>query len=237
MQGIQPTNARAKTAGIYVELRPLLDRLPSSHPIKGDRASILKRFDEIERSICASKPKLIYNSLLSEAYIELAKAFDLSVPPTSEAEAFGFSLSKWPIFPDTIEALKQLQGHYKLVILSNVDKKNFAQVLKSALAGIEFDAVYVAEEIGSYKPDLKNFEYLTTHVRDELGIEMEQILMTAHGLKSDHVPAMTVGMSSAWISRGAGDKELKEVEGKVAFTWRFDTMGGMAAAAEKEFVK
>ena len=226
-----------QTAGIYAELHPLLDRLPSSHPMKEDRASLLKRFDEIERSICSSKPKLIYSSVLSESYIELAKALDLSIPATSEAEAFGTSLSKWPIFPDTIEALKQLQRHYKLVILSNVDEKNFAQVLKSALAGIEFDAVYVAEEIGSYKPDLKNFEYLTTHVRDELGVQTEQILMTAHGLKSDHVPAMTVGMSSTWISRGSGDEELKEVEGKVAFTWRFDTMGDMAAAAEREFVK
>ena len=157
-----------------------------------------------------------------------------------------------------------------------MDKKNFAQVLKAALAGIEFDAVYVAEEIGSYKPDLKNFQYLISHVRDDLGVQMEQILMTAVGLKSDHVPAMKMGMTSAvstlstsislvessetwkscsndfkslfvkqstdsyaiqWISRGKGDDELNEVEGKVAFTWRFDTMGDMAAAAEEEFGK
>ncbi len=78
-----------------------------------------------------------------------------------------------------------------------MDKKSFAQVLKAALAGIEFDAVYVAEEIGSYKPDLKNFQYLISHVRDDLGVQMEQILMTAVGLKSDHVPGMKMGMTSA----------------------------------------
>ena len=92
------------------------------------------------------------------------------------------------------------------------------------MAGIEFDAVYVAEEIGSYKPDLNNFQYLITHARDELGVQVEQILLTAHGLKSDHVPAMKVGMSSAWISRGDGEKELKAVEGKVARTGTLDTM-------------
>ena len=96
-----------------------------------------------------------------------------------------------------MEALKQLKKRYKLVILSNVDKASFAQVLKGALAGIDFDAVYVAEEIGSYKPDLKNFQYLVTHARNELGVQMEQILMTAHGLESDHVPAMKMGMTSA----------------------------------------
>ena len=223
--------------GIYDELHPLLDRLPSSHPLKDDRVSLLKRFDEIEVSICASKPGLKYSSLLSEAYTELADALDLSAPAKSESDAFGSSVGKWPIFPDTVEALKQLKKHYKLAILSNVDIKSFAQVLNSALAGVEFDAVYVAEEIGSYKPDLKNFRYLITHARDGLGVQMEQILMTANGLKSDHVPAMKVGMTSAWIARGEGEKELKEVEGKVAFTWRFDTMGEMAAAAEKEFGK
>lgn len=224
-------------SGIYNELHPLRGRLPSSHPLKKDRASLLKRFDEIEVSICASKPDLKYPSLLSEAYIGLADVLDLSAPAQSEADAFGASVCKWPIFPDSIDALKQLKKHYKLVILSNVDTKSFAQVLKGALAGVEFDAVYVAEDIGSYKPDLKNFQYLITHARDELGVQMEQILMTANGLKSDHVPAMKVGMTSAWISRGQGNKELKAVEGKVAFTWRFDSMGEMAADVEKEFAR
>lgn len=158
---------------------------------------LLKRFDEIEDSICASKPDLKYSSLLSEAYIGLAGALDLPAPAKSEADGFGASVGEWPIFPDTIEALKQLKKHYKLVILSNVDKKSFAQVLRSALAGVEFDAVCVAEEIGSYKPDLKNFQYLITHARDELDVQMEQVLLTANGLKSDHVPAMKVGMTSA----------------------------------------
>ncbi len=162
---------------------------------------------------------------------------DLPIPAESEANAFGASVGKWPVFSDTVEALKQLKKRYKLAILSNVDKKSFAQTLKNALAGVDFDAIYVAEEIGSYKPDMKNFQYLITHAQDELGVQMEQILMTAVGLKSDHVPAMKVGMTSAWISRGKGDKELKEVEGKVDFTWTFDTMGEMAAAAEKEFAR
>lgn len=167
----------------------------------------------------------------------LADALDLPAPAKSEADAFGASVGRWPIFSDTIDALKQLKKHYKLVILSNVDKQSFAQVLKGALAGIEFDAVYVAEEIGTYKPDLENFQYLITHARDELGVQMDQILMTAHGLKSDHVPAKKVGMTSAWISRGEGNKEVKAIEGDVAFTWRFDGMGEMAAAAEKEFAR
>ena len=175
----------------------LLGRLPLAHPFKQDRVSLLNRFHEIETSICASKPNLKYPSLLSEAYIELTHDLGLAAPEKSEADKFGASVGKWPIFPDTTEALKQLKKYYKLVILSNVDKESFAQVLKGALAGVEFDAVYVAEEIGSYKPDLNNFHYLVKHARDELSVQMEEILMTAHGLSSDHVPTMKMGMTSA----------------------------------------
>ena len=178
-------------------MHPLLGRLPLEHPLRKDRVSLLNHFHEIETLICASKPDLKYPSLLSEAYIGLSQYLDLAVPEESEANKFGASVGKWPIFPDTTAALKQLKKYYKLVILSNVDKESFAQVLKGALAGVEFDAVYVAEEIGSYKPALNNFHYLVKHARDELSVQMEEILMTAHGLSSDHVPAMKMGMTSA----------------------------------------
>ena len=178
-------------------MHPLLDRLPLAHPFKQNRVSLLNRFHEIETSICASKPNLKYPSLLSEVYIGLAHYLGLTAPEKSEADKFGASVGKWPIFSDTTEALKQLKKHYKLVILSNVDKESFAQVLKGALASVDFDAVYVAEEIGSYKPDLNNFHYLVKHARDELSVQMEGILMTAHGLKSDIEPAGIMGMTSA----------------------------------------
>ena len=42
-------------------------------------------------------------------------------------------------------------------------------------------------------------------------------------------------MTSVCISRGQGDKELKAVQEKVAFTSMFDTMGETAGAAKEEF--
>ncbi len=115
---------------------------------------------------------------------------------------------------------------------------SFYKVLSGPLAEVRFDAVYTAEDIGSYKPDLQNFHYLLDHVRDELGVRKEQVLHTAHGLKSDHVPAKKMGISSAWIARGDGkggpNSELEAVEGEVAFTWKFETMEDMADAVETE---
>lgn len=235
-----PTNPllNRTAAGIYDELKPLLSRLPSSDPVKTDRDLAIKKFDEVEVSLLKAEPGLKYNLLLEKAYEKLAASLSLPPPPRSEVEALGASISKWPVFPDTVAALHSLQKHYKLVILSNVDKKSFDQVLDGVLKDVKFDAVYVAEEIGSYKPDLNNFHYLLGHVKQDLGLEKGQVLHTAHGIKSDHVPSKEMGLSSAWIRRdsseGPGSK-LAEVKDQVAFTWQFNTMGEMADAVDREY--
>ena len=183
-------------AGIYHELQLLRGRLPASHPLKSDRALLIQRFNEIEIGLCASQPGLQYSSLLAETYLRLVEELSLPAPPQSEVDALGASVGRWPAFPDTVEALHRLQKHYKLVILSNIDHKSFQATLGGALAGVTFDAIYIAEDIGSYKPDLENFHYLFEHVKKELGVEKEKILHTAHGLRSDHVPAKELGLSS-----------------------------------------
>ncbi|KAH9001641.1 HAD-like domain-containing protein [Lactarius akahatsu] len=85
------------------------------------------------------------------------------------ATAFAASLAQWPIFPDTPAALARLS----------------ALGLKLARqGGFAFDAVYTAEDVGSYK-----------------SLEREQILVVAQSLLHDHVPARALGLSSVWIDR------------------------------------
>src|ERR1700761_8672006 len=50
----------------------------------------------------------------------------LSKNSADEHAEFGASIKDWPIFPDTCDALRVLEKHYKLVILSNVDHASFA---------------------------------------------------------------------------------------------------------------
>ena len=101
-----------------------------------------------------------------------------------------------------------------------------------------FDAVYLAEQIGSYKPDLKNFQYLLSHVEKKLGVEKEQVVHTAHGIESDHVPCKEMGIASAWIARGettGPGSTMESMRDKVAPTWVFNDMMEMAIAADEEF--
>ena len=227
--------------GIYEELQPLIARLPTSHPLKNDRNGIIEAFDREEVALCTTRPGLKYDALLSEAYINLASSLSLDHPSEAESVSFGGSVGKWPVFPDTVRALQMLSNHYKLAILSNVDNKSFKQTLDGPLKDVKFDAVYTAEDVGTYKPDVNNFHYLLKHVEDKFGIGKEQVLHTAHGLRSDIAPAKTVGITSTWIARvnesvwpGPLLEEL-QFQDKVAFTWQFETMGDMAVAVEEDF--
>src|SRR5215470_3900931 len=71
---------------------------------------------------------------------------------------YGRSVANWPAFEDSPGALQYLKKYFKLVILSNVDNETF-QASNRRLQ-VEFDAIYTAEDIGSYKPSPRNFEYM-----------------------------------------------------------------------------
>lgn len=138
---------------------------------------------------------------------------------------FSESIAHWPAFPDTVEALKYLCNYYKLVVLSNVDRASFAKTNAGSLQGFQFDLVITAEDIGSYKPDLRNFVYMLDSVKSAFGIDAGQVLQTAQSQFHDHHPAREVGLKSVWIERpGATIGSVSEN----VFNWKFNTLGDMA---------
>ena len=188
-------------------------------------------------------PTVPYNEILVMSLSDFAHETGISVPG-SVSEPFGNSVGTWTAFPDTVAGLQKLAKHYKLIILSNVDNANIAATVEKQLAPAHFDAVYTAQDIGSYKPAHANFEYLFAHAKDELGIDWTQgdLLHVARSLTVDHVPAKELGLRSVWISRG-GEKEegegvggsLDKLKGKVGYEWRFDTIGDFADEVERQF--
>jgi 2-haloalkanoic acid dehalogenase type II len=84
------------------------------------------------------------------------------------------------------------------VILSNVDNESFS--FSNRKLGVEFDAVFTAEDIGSYKPSPRNFEYMLDKLsaRD---IAKDSLLHTAESLFHDHAPANDFGLATCWIHR------------------------------------
>ncbi len=161
------------------------------------RDELLETFARHEADQERATPELIYSDLLARVHARIAVEWGLA--PDADADIhFGLSVPHWPAFADSAKALRYLKQHYALVILSNVDRASFAG--SNAKLGVTFDHVFTAQDIGSYKPDPRNFQYMLEQLA-QAGIRKEQILHTAESLFHDHVPANQAGLASAWIFR------------------------------------
>jgi 2-haloacid dehalogenase len=182
--------------GILTALRPLVRRAG----ITWDGESILALFAEHESAQQTATPEMAYAALLGVVHARLAAVWGAR-DDTAENERFGNSIADWPAFSDTVAALRRLSERYRLVILSNVDRASFratAERLK-----VSFHAIYTAQDIGSYKPDPRNFDWLVTRLAED-GFQKLDILHVAQSLFHDHAPANAIGLASAWIDRRHG---------------------------------
>ncbi|KAF2118808.1 Haloacid dehalogenase-like hydrolase-domain-containing protein [Lophiotrema nucula] len=231
--------------GIYNALSPLNERLASTHPSKNNKRALLQLYTRLEGELEHKHPDMRYNTLLRLVYRGIADELGVTDAVNSDAmdkemEVFGESVGIWPAFPDTVDALRTLGKYYKLIILSNVNNENIERTRTGPLQSTPFSAVYTAQEIGSYKPDLRNFEYMIEHAKGDLGVEKADFLHTAQALKHDHVPAKKAGLASCWIQRGGdeaviGGKLSDFGEDELDLAFSFKTLGDMAEAVEKAF--
>jgi 2-haloacid dehalogenase len=216
--------------GIWTALQPLL-----SDKHRGiTREDTLAAFGKVEPEVEHAMPHLLYREILERVHRELARQWHLPSSPDLDRQ-FGESIGKWPTFPDTPAALKYLKQHFKLVILSNVDRRSFTHT--NAMLGVEFDAICTAEDIGTYKPDHRNFAYLLDQVR-ALGNTPEDLLHVAQSLFHDIEPAEELGIRRCWINRrgdtSTGSGATRAVRRIPALDFSFRTLGELAAAHASE---
>ena len=168
--------------------------------IIADDNRLLELFADAESRILAEQPSILYRDALALGLQRIGA--QLEAPATSdETGAFGQSVRDWQAFPDSAAALAYLTQHYKLVVLSNIDRASFAHSNKKL--GVTFDAVVTAQDVGSYKPALRHFE-VGLDALATMGIPKEKVLHVAQSLFHDHVPAKQIGLSTMWINRRAG---------------------------------
>ena len=158
--------------GMLAELGPWRAR----HGLTATDADLLAAFAEAETRCEAETPTALYPSILARTHVRMAQHFGAPADQ-EEADRFGASVGRWPAFADTPGALAYLKRHYRLVVVSNVDRASFAMTREHL--GVTFDRVITAEEVGSYKPHPGNFLYALRELRDAFGVEPEEVLHTA----------------------------------------------------------
>ena len=216
-------------SGMVTALKPLTDKVNQNLT----RDDILEAHAYHESTTQRWTPNKKYFDLLAVVYRRLAEEWGVEVT-WEECQAYGLSVRQWPAFDDSREALAYLKQHYNLVVLTNTDNTSFSG--SNARLDVHFDGVYTAEDVGSYKPSDRNFDYMLETLARQ-GISKKDILHTAESMFHDHGPANKHGLSNCWIYR----RHEKEGFGATmdpgempSYDFRFNSMAELAAAHKAE---
>lgn len=216
-------------SGMVAGLKPLTDKVSRSL----SRDDILEAHAYYESTTQRWTPGKIYSELLGVVYRRLAEEWGVEVT-WEECQAYGLSVRQWPAFDDSRDALAYLKQHYRLVVLTNTDNVSFSG--SNARLGVTFDGVYTAEDIGSYKPADRNFDYMLETLARQ-GIQKQDVLHTAESMFHDHAPANKHGLTNCWIYR-RHDKEgfgaTMNPGDMPHYDFRFDSMADFVAAHKAE---
>lgn len=194
---------------------------------------VLVAYSENEADVEREAPTTLYPDVLREAFRRTGQVLGFDVTD-EDADALGTSVPDWPAFADSVDALTRLKRHYKLIILSNIDRESFAA--SNRRLQVEFDEIITAQDVGSYKPNPANFAALLTRV-DEIG-STGRLLHVAQSLFHDHVPRKQVGLPSVWINRRHAQPGWGATpDPRVAVTpdLEFPSMAAFADAADEAF--
>jgi 2-haloalkanoic acid dehalogenase type II len=215
--------------GIAAVLRPWAD----ANGLDATDEQLLTAFATHEARAEAEHPTDLYPQILARSMRALGT--ELGVPVDDrEAEALAGSVPDWPAFPDSAGALQRLAWRYKLIILSNVDRRSFAG--SNERLGVTFTSILTAQDIGSYKPSSRNFDALIAEAA-RLGVGRGKLLHVAQSLFHDHVPARRAGLPTVWINRrhdNAGWGATPAPPADVSPDWTFTSMAALADAVDAD---
>ncbi|KDQ58684.1 hypothetical protein JAAARDRAFT_34521 [Jaapia argillacea MUCL 33604] len=160
-------------------------------------------------------------------------------PLSPPALRFAHSIRTWPPFPDTVEALQRLSKHYKLAILSNVDRDSFSYTLPHLhppSSPSPFSQILTSQETSSYKPSLATFLSSLSSLHSKFGIKKEEVCVVACSLFHDIEPAGKLGLGRVWIDRGGVIGGVGgEGGGEVEWDWKFGSLGEFVDVVEEAF--
>ncbi len=176
-------------AGILAAIRPTLDR----HGVALTDDEVLERYARHEAALEGGTYQS-YRAVLAGSFGALAQELGVEVT-AEELSSFGESVSDWPAFADTADALQRLTPRYRLGVITNCDDDLFAA--SAQRLGVEFEWVITAEQAREYKPRPAPFLLALKTIE----VRPERILHVAQSLYHDHVPAKNLGLATAWVNR------------------------------------
>jgi putative hydrolase of the HAD superfamily len=211
----------------------VLSRWASAQGLDQGTEQLLTAYGRHEAVAEAEHPAELYPGILARSFRALGDELG-AVVSEQDANILAASVPDWPAFADSHDALVRLGRRFQLIILSNIDRASFAG--SRTRLGVTFASVLTAEDIGAYKPSLRNFAALDEE-RARLGVADGRLLHVAQSLFHDHVPAKQAGLPTVWINRRqnrGGWGATPAPAAVVTPDWEFASMAALADAIESE---
>lgn len=162
--------------------------------------AILEAFADAEHCQHLKTPRLPFPGMMAAIYHDMADV--LGLPDTHEdAENFRLSIPFWPVFADSVSAMKRLRKRFHLVALTNSD--DWALEYFSKALDHPFDDRVTAEMVGWNKPDPQVFAFMRGRLSKE-GYGFNDILHVAQSQYHDIAVARRLGFHTCWIERRKG---------------------------------
>ncbi|KXV56624.1 2-haloalkanoic acid dehalogenase [Acetobacter senegalensis] len=158
-----------------------------------DREAFLTAY----RGMRARGQTLPFPQDLKPIYQELAPHFGL---PTDEAysDAFVYAAKDWPAFEDSVEAMRRLGQHFKLVAMTNTQRWAFSGMEKTL--GLPFHDSITVDDALCEKPDTAFFGFTRGRLSRD-GFLQGDILHVAQSQYHDIGIARKLGYTVCWIER------------------------------------
>ena len=196
-------------------LRPLVARSGATPA----REAVLAAFHRHEAAALDDVAGQPYADTLRETHRRLAREWGVTCS-AEEHDLFARSITDWPAYPDAAGSLQYLKRYFRLGMLSNADHDSLWAA--SRRLEVQFDALWSAEDVGSFKPDRRNFDFMQARL-GRLGVTARQSLHVAASLPHDLVPAAASGLACAWIDRDGASTRARppgSVPGRVDYAFR-----------------
>lgn len=161
----------------------------------------VKRYSEINSGLWKKLElgELTREEVLVNRFKLLFEELGLSCDPKKARREYEKNLSVGHYFIDgAMELLNALRGKYKLFLASNGTHSVQIPRIKSSCIEEYFDAIFISEDIGYNKPDVRFFEHCFSTIRD---FKKEESIIVGDSLSSDILGGKNAGIHTCLFER------------------------------------
>jgi 2-haloacid dehalogenase len=158
-----------------------------------DADRLLNTYHLLEQDVEIERPDRSYREVLAETLRRAAASEDIEL---TNPAVLADSWDEIPVFDDTPAALGALRDDgWSIAVLTNCDDDLFE--LTRPKLGVELSELVTAEQVGSYKPQLRHFREFARRT----GATRQNWVHAANSWMHDVAPASRLGLTTLWVNR------------------------------------